>query len=41
MHNIVLCLVFAQCILGYGNLNRRADDPPLRNFTIALPAGVA
>jgi hypothetical protein len=38
MHNIVLYLIFAHCTLGYGSLNHCADNPPLRNFTIALPA---
>lgn len=41
MHNIVLCLIFAQCMLAYGSLNHRADDHPLRNFTITLPAGTS
>lgn len=41
MQHLVLYLMFAHYTLGYGNLNRRADNPPLRNFTIALPAGTS
>jgi hypothetical protein len=38
VHIVLLCLIFAQCTLGDSSLNRRVDNPPLRNFTIALPA---
>jgi len=41
MHSILLCLIFAYCVLGDDSLNRGAENSPLRNFTIALPASTS
>jgi hypothetical protein len=41
MHSILFWLTLAYCTVGDDSLNRRAENPPLRNFTIALPASTS
>jgi hypothetical protein len=41
MHSILFWLILAYCTVGDDSLNRRAENPPLRNFTIVLPASTS